>query len=545
MTIELQNTVYKFETDDGWKFYIAYAETSDIQAAGGICHYTGACEASMFDAWVTTGVPMGSDPPYPGMRYVGGRHTVKDTNLYIEPSGNPNGRSVNLYAGNVIAWLGGADPTRPAVPQITVPLIIKDRVSGTLYAAVMWLYLSSGAWFNAYERYIAAVAPKTAGAATPGYVVIDSDLWPEVDSFTGDVTVTQLLTSRALADFLSGHTPEPVNPPDPYTPGGESTTGGGDGTFDDTSVAVPIPGLPAISAVDTKFISLFNPTLTELQALASYMWSSFDLNTFRKLFADPMDCILGLSIVPVAVPDGGQAEVTVGNIGTGVYMNRAGAQYLAVDCGSITVERYWGAYLDYAPYTRAEIYLPYIGAHALAMDDIMGKSIHVAYHIDILSGACAAFLECDGTVLYTFTGQCSSSIPISGNDFTSVINGILGAACAVGSTVLSGGAAAPAAVSSIASLATNVMKPTVEKSGAMAGTGGMLSVQVPYLILTRPRQAIPGGQNIEMGYPAFITRQLGELAGYTEVESVHLTGIPCTSQELIEIENALKEGVIL
>ena len=79
----------------------------------------------------------------------------------------------------------------------------------------------------------------------------------------------------------------------------------------------------------------------------------------------------------------------------------------------------------------------------------------------------------------------------------------------------------------------------------MAGTGGMLSIQVPYLILTRPKQAIPGLQNKEQGYPAFVTRQLGSLAGYTEVESIHLQGIPGTSQELAEIEAALKEGVIL
>ena len=346
------------------------------------------------------------------------------------------------------------------------------------------------------------------------------------------------------SDWDQGKTP-PAPDTDPYGPGGDSTTGGGDGTFDDTSVPVPIPGLPGISAVDTKFITLYNPSLGELQNLAAYMWSSFDLTAFRKLFADPMDCILGLSIVPVAVPDGGSAEVKVGNIGTGIFMNRAGAQYVTVDCGSITVEKYWGAYLDYAPYTRAEIYLPYIGAHALAMDDIMGRTIHVAYNIDILSGACAAFIESNGTVLYTFIGQCSSSIPISGNDFTNVINGILGVAGSIGATALSGGAAAPVAVKTIASNATNVLKPSVEKSGAMAGTGGMLSIQVPYLILTRPKQAIPGYQNREQGYPSFITRQLGSLAGYTEVESIHLQGIPCTSQELVEIEEALKEGVIL
>lgn len=353
-------------------------------------------------------------------------------------------------------------------------------------------------------------------------------------------------TAGNIAEYITEEIdPDPGGKLDPYAPGGQSGTDGGDGTFDDTSVPVPIPNLPGISAVDTKFITLYNPSLSELQSLASYMWSSFDLNTFRKLFADPMDCILGLSIVPVAVPDGGQAEVKVGNIGTGVHMNRAASQYVAVDCGSIHVDRYWGAYLDYAPYTRAEIYLPYIGTHPLAVDDIMNRTVHVVYHVDILSGACTAFLESDGTVLYSFIGQCASSIPVSGNDFTNVINGVLGIAGAIGTMVATGGASAPMAVGAIASTATNSMKPTVEKSGSMSGTGGMLAVQVPYLILTRPKQALPGSQNKEMGYPAFITRILGNLSGYTEVESVHLKGIPCTSQELVEIETALKEGVIL
>lgn len=339
-----------------------------------------------------------------------------------------------------------------------------------------------------------------------------------------------------------------IDSTDPYEqdPDGESETGGGTGNFDGTGEDINIPGLPALSAVDTGFITLFNPSEGELKNLANYMWGDlFDLDTWKKIFADPMDAILGLSIVPVAVPNGGSATVTVGNISTGVSMNKAAAQYVEVDCGTLNVNEYWGAYLDYDPYTKAEIYLPYIGTHPLAVDDIMNKSVHVVYHIDILSGACCAYVKCGSSVLYSFVGQCSCSIPITGSDWTNVVNGALSIAAAIGTMVATGGATAPMAATTIASTAVNSMKPNVEKSGSMGGMGGMLGVQTPYLILTRPRQALPARQNSFMGYPSFITLSLEDCSGYTEIESIHLENIPATEQELSEIERLLKGGVIL
>lgn len=332
---------------------------------------------------------------------------------------------------------------------------------------------------------------------------------------------------------------------DPYGDGGMSGTGGGTGSFDETGDDISIPGLPTLSAVDAGFITLFNPTLAQLKNLASYMWSDlFDVNTWKKIFADPMGAVLGLSIVPVSVPNGAVQDVKVGNMSTGVAMTTAASQYVEIDCGTLRVNEYWGAYLDYDPYTKAEIYLPYIGTHPLSTDEIMNKDIHVVYHVDILSGACCAYVKCGGTVLYSFIGQCASSIPITGDNWTNVINGAISIAGSIGSMVATGGATAPMAIGQIASTSVNTMKPNVEKSGAMGGTGGMLGVQTPYLILTRPRQALPKDQNTFMGYPAFITEKLQDLTGYTEIDSIHLENVPATESELSEIEDLLKGGVI-
>ena len=103
---------------------------------------------------------------------------------------------------------------------------------------------------------------------------------------------------------------------------------------------------------------------------------------------------------------------------------------------------------------------------------------------------------------------------------------------------------APMAIGQIASTAVNTMKPSIEKSGSMGGTGGMLGVQKPYLIISRPRQALPSNQNTFSGYPSFITEKLGDLSGYTEIDSIHLENVPATEPELSEIESLLKGGVI-
>ena len=361
---------------------------------------------------------------------------------------------------------------------------------------------------------------------------------------------TSWSASLDLDDVVTDFNPEePLIPDtDPYNPDGDETRpGGGNGDRSLDSDDIDIPSLPSLSAVDTGFITLYRPDLTQLRDLANYMWSSpvQVWDNVKKLWANPMDTILGLSIVPVQPTVGALKNITVADIPTGVSSYPITSQYVEVNCGSIDVKEYWGAYLDYEPFTKAELYLPYIGTHPIAIDDIMGRTITIKYHVDVLSGACTAYVKCGSSVLYEFIGQCSSSIPINGNDWTNVINGVLSVAAAIGTMVATGGASAPAAASTIASTAVNSMKPSIEKSGSMSGTGGMLGIQKPYLIITRPRQAVPARQNQFMGYPSYITYSLGNVSGYTVVEEIHIEGIGATDDELKEIEALLKEGVIL
>lgn len=316
----------------------------------------------------------------------------------------------------------------------------------------------------------------------------------------------------------------------------------------------PEPDLPSLQATDAGFIQLFMPTITQLKQLANYLWSnSFDIDTFKRLFADPMDCILGLSIVPIDVT-GAAKTVNIGNINTGISLNQASNQYKKIACGSINIHEKLHSYLDYSPYRKVYLFLPYIGTRELDIDMLNGTALTVNYHVDILSGACTAYVKVDGNVIETYSGQCSMNIPITSRDWSNTIRGVISVAGAVTGGVLSGGMSAPVSAAMIAGAATsasnvagNVMnsKPTYDKSGSLGSAAGVLGMQKPFLIMERPRLCKPSRQNSFMGYPGFITRQLSALSGFTQVQDIKLSGLTATETERNEILSLLRSGVIL
>lgn len=342
---------------------------------------------------------------------------------------------------------------------------------------------------------------------------------------------------------------EYLDPDDPYQDIPDSSPSGpATGTGIPANDAVDFPDLPTVSAADTGFITLYNPTLAQVKDLADYMWTGlFDLATYKKIFADPMDCILGFNMLPVSIPHGTAKSVTVGNISTGVQMNPATSQWIEVNCGSINMDDAFGCYLSYAPYTKVSLYLPYIGTVELSTDDVIGKTLTLKYHVDCLSCSCVAYLKCGDSVLYQFTGACGYSIPVNGNDFRSTIGSIVSIAASIGGAVASGGITAPAAIAMGASTANNVMnaKPEIHRSGAIGSSAGIMGLQKPYLIVEYPNPCKPKKQYHFTGYPSFVTVKLGDLSGFASFENVILDGISCTDEERQIISAMCQEGIYL
>lgn len=340
---------------------------------------------------------------------------------------------------------------------------------------------------------------------------------------------------------------------DPNASGGESNKQGGNGTFDGSTDNIGIPDMPneSYSATGTGFVELFTPTKTQIKALANYMTSNNIADIWNKMFANPIDAILGLSIVPLTVPSSSTSDILVGNISTGVSANVASKQYLKVDCGTLKIEPYWNNFLDFSPFTKFQIYLPYIGVMDLNVDDCIGNEIHVEYHCDILSGGCVAYVKCGNHVLYHYSGSISTLVPINTNDYTNAITSTLSAVATiggvVGSAVATGGVSIPSTLGMGLAGANAIIsqKPTIKRSGSMGGSLGQLGIQKPYIICERPKQSVPSNMNQFTGYPSNITSKLSSLTGYTEISEVNFSNFGGTDAELTEVLALLKGGVIL
>lgn len=251
----------------------------------------------------------------------------------------------------------------------------------------------------------------------------------------------------------------------PYAGGGASTPSGGGGSWTTPDNGVGSPDLPSAStsAANAGMVTMYSPTLSELQALGEFLWSDNFILDFadniKKLFTNPMDCIISLHIMPYPAPTLSEAqEVRFGMIGSGVSMKRITTQYVAHDCGSIEIPNFSGSFLDYTPHTKYSLFLPFIGSVQLDADEITGKSLNVKYHIDLLTGACVAFVSADSVLIASYNGQCSNPVPVSGANYSRLIAsiiGVVGGATIAGLSMGAAGAVSAGASAAQAVSATN------------------------------------------------------------------------------------------
>ena len=310
----------------------------------------------------------------------------------------------------------------------------------------------------------------------------------------------------------------------------------------------PTPELPFVEGVGTGFTSIYNPSMSVLARFSQFLWSNNFLDNVKKLFANPMDAIIGLHMIYVTPTRGEQSNIVCGYVDSNILSNTVSNQYVEKSFGSIKINRYYNNILDYAPYTKIQIYLPYIGIVDLDVNDIMNGTLTVKYRIDVLTGTCLARLIVKRgdyeAELYNFAGNCAIQLPISGGSYSSIIANSIGIAGSIGATVATGGALAPVLVGSVVSAVTN-SHVNVSHSGTIGSNAGAMGVNNAYLIITRPKPHEAKKYNVFYGKPSNKTVTLKSCSGYTRVKDVHIDNIVATDNELSMIEELLKSGVII
>ena len=353
-------------------------------------------------------------------------------------------------------------------------------------------------------------------------------------------------------------TTDPYNPPfppdpGPGKPGNPSGPGGGGGSMViPPSDPTPLPtgtDLPNPSALGLYHI--YNPSTADMIALGQELYQLQDsaVKEMSKLTNNAMEAILSVHCLPYQPASGGSVAIQIGHYTATATAAVVTYDHEIIDCGSVTIDEIWGSYLDYN--MQIKLFLPFVGFIPLDPDDVMGKSVQVMYIVDNATGGFCAIVRRvdDGVVLGTFGGNCSYQIPLTSTNYSEIVNAITqlaSTALSAGAGLASGGLAAPM-VSSLASSALNVAtaKKHYDTAGGLGTNTGFMGVRFPYLKIMIPNACVPTNQNKYKGYPAYMTKRLGDLSGYTEVDAIHLEMIPATPEELQVIRSRLATGVIL
>lgn len=140
------------------------------------------------------------------------------------------------------------------------------------------------------------------------------------------------------------------------------------------------------------------------------------IDTF--LVQNPIDCIVSLKKYPVkTIPNTGDLT----NIHYGRYSTGSAAGYpCTADVYTYAFTprkiqpRFGNSYLDYEPFTSAEIFIPYCGSINLKMCDILDKQLEPFLCVDYHTGQCTGFVMCDGIVIETIQGTIAIDVPITG-----------------------------------------------------------------------------------------------------------------------------------
>ena len=363
------------------------------------------------------------------------------------------------------------------------------------------------------------------------------------------------LVSAIIADVPQ------ATPEDPFGDDPSSEDSGGDGDNDESSDTVEEPGIPGLDVTDTSFVSIYNPSTQELKNLFNYIWAGswFDFTenamdniakSFKFSIVNPMSALLGLLLIPVKPQTGQSRAVKLGWLDTGIHMRQVTNQFLKLNCGSVFIPNFYNTFLDYSPYTKYTLYIPFIGSQTLDADMITGKSLQLSYTFDVMTGGCVAFVKVDQSVIAQYAGSCAMQLPLSSSNYSEIANTIIRQPSDI--VKMAGSFRSPGAqgeaISYAASSAVNTLKQDITVSGHIKGDAGYIAVRQPYLTITRPNLVYtpPGKRQQLMGYPSGKYVKLSELKGFTKVLDVNMSqaGIPSESS-VNEITQLLKEGVVL
>lgn len=350
-----------------------------------------------------------------------------------------------------------------------------------------------------------------------------------------------------------------VDYPDYKKPGKPTNPVNPDGGDGDNYSDPMLPVVPSISPYDC-YATTYICRKSDINALSNYMWSDDFITQVKKIWESPGELITANVFFPLnlAINTAGTAEqIKIGNCNapencTGIAIDSTYSRRISSD--EYTVNPYFGNFLDYEPYSKYYIYLPYIGFQQLSASDIVGAKIHVEYVLELETGNCTAYIYSGERLISQTNGACGAQIGLSSSNNIMKNISLIGAGFKTASGVVETKLNTAGAIlgsnsfgdiqkgintisSGINDFINAFQMQTISPSDKVVGLNGLYAPQDCYLIAVHPTPSEAKNLKEIFGRAASYGGTVSELSGFLQCSAVdgYTRGTDDENNEIFEL----------
>ena len=428
-------------------------------------------------------------------------------------------------------------PTELRVPELIHETNYAEYNAGNYKTNFKTLY--EGAWGEVYDEGIMSTLPKQSV-----WLLLQLDYYSN-----GITTVLPTETSTKMAVLLNPSGSNLYSYADIWNTNGESDgstievitdkgSGEGDDGYKDGEDSKEEDITDGASNSVGVLTTTYAMTIERLNQLGGFLWGANIFDEFSLVNSNPIENIISCKNIPISL--GGTDEIIhLGNVDTGTNGAKVSTNFSTLNVGQIALPTKYNSFLDFAPYTKITIYLPYIGFKEIDATIAIGKTLKVAYVADVITGGCIAQIFINGVRFYEFSGEMGVDIPITASNRAQVEASYISNAVGMGASLASGNITG--AVDSVLASATakyNYSSTDTPNANCVASVN-----RTCYVIIERPTYQELSQFNHTKGKMCNLSKTIGSLKGFTICDAnIDLKGITATEQEKQEISSILSSG---
>ena len=230
---------------------------------------------------------------------------------------------------------------------------------------------------------------------------------------------------------------------------------------------------------------------------------------------------------------------------------------VSVIFGEFNIPRLSNTFLDYSPYTKYELLLPFAPTPVTLPDWCVNKTVSAIFLYDIYTTACQYVIECNGERICSVSGIFGVDRPISAQNVALKDASRLSSQVATASSVLGGvmsatngniGGIMSGAIGGVSALSQMIMSGKQNYMYTVGANGDSSSVglcHAVHLKITRTLSAEDSNFNHVYGRPLCKYKKLSSVTGYTKCDNVNTTGLSCSETEKQRIKQLLETGIYI